>query len=85
MSDTLCSGSQSHQYGEGDDLPYRKWDQLKVGCHVMVQREGQSLLKGEVDVISPDAAIFWVWLDGGRGRIAVYGDENTYVWLPKGT
>lgn len=71
---------------ERTKLPSSKWDQLKAGHRVVVQRPGGPLLPGEVDVISPDASVFWVWLDGGRGRIAVHmDDKNTGVWLPTGS
>ncbi len=68
---------------KGDKLPPNLWDQLQEGHCVLVERAGEALLSGEVDVVAPDASIFWVWLDGGRGRIAVYTDEGTAVWLPK--
>jgi hypothetical protein len=37
---------------------------------------------GAIDVLTGDASVFWVWLDGGRGRIAVYVDVETL--LPEG-
>jgi hypothetical protein len=85
MSAAPDLASELPRFDKGDDLPCKKWGRLQEGCHVMVQCAGETILKGEVDVVSPDASIFWVWLDGGRGRIAVYADENTNVWLPKGT
>ena len=71
-------------YDKGDELPCSDWGQLKEGHFVMIQRNGEPLLVAEVDVVTHDASVFWVWLDGGRGRIAVYADEGTCVWLPKG-
>lgn len=71
-------------YDKGDELPSSQWGQLEGGHYVMVQRDGEPLLTGEIDVVCHDASVFWVWLDAGRGRIAVYPDEGTSVWLPKG-
>jgi hypothetical protein len=48
----------------------------------VVKRDGEGLLAGAIDVLTEDASVFWVWLDGSRGRIAVYVDEET--WLPEG-
>ena len=72
----------SHE--KGYELPSSQWGQLEEGHYVMVQRDGEPLLAGEVDTRTQDASVFWVWLDGGRGRIAVYADEGTCVWLPRG-
>ncbi|MFF2315287.1 hypothetical protein ACFVTE_03360 [Arthrobacter sp. NPDC058097] len=32
-------------------------------------------------MIAEDASIFWVWLDHGRGRIAVHQDDDVKVWF----
>jgi hypothetical protein len=50
-----------------------------------VQRNGEFPLVGEIDELTHDASVFWVWLEGGRGRIAVYTDEGTSVWTLKGS
>lgn len=71
-------------YDKGEELPCSEWDQLEEGHLVIIQRDGRPLLPGEVDAVTHDASVFWVWLDGGRGRIAVYVDEGTRVWLPRG-
>lgn len=65
----------------GDDLPFSQWDTLETGCRVVIQRDGEAITRGEVDVVSPGASVFWVWLEDGRGRIAVYEEEHTTVWL----
>lgn len=72
------------RYAKGAELPSREWDQLEEGHRVIVQRDGLKPFAGEVDAVTHDASVFWVWLDGGRGRIAVYVDEGTRVWLPRG-
>jgi hypothetical protein len=36
------------------------------------------------DDLTGDASVIWIWLDGGRGRIALFDEEGTRVWLPKG-
>lgn len=69
-------------YNLGEELPCTDWGVLEEGQFVMVQRSGEPILPGQVDVICPDASVFWIWLDRGRGRIAIYADEGTIVWLP---
>jgi hypothetical protein len=34
-----------------------------------------------VDLVAPDASVFWVWLDGGLGRIALHREDDACVWL----
>jgi hypothetical protein len=70
---------------KGEDLLYGQWSQLEEGHRVIVQRDDQPPLAGIVDMRTEDASVFWVLLNGGRGRIAVYADEGTSVWLPKTT
>lgn len=70
-------------YDKGYALPRNMWGNLEKGHYIIVQRSGEPTVGGEVEVISDDAAVFWVRLDRGRGRIAVYADEGTSVWLPK--
>jgi hypothetical protein len=48
----------------------------------VVKRDGEGILAEATDVLTEDASVFWVWLGGGRGRIAVYVHEET--WLPEG-
>lgn len=72
------------EYDEGEELPCSEWGQLEEGHLVMVQRDRGPIVTGEVDVLTHDASVFWVWLDGGRGRIAVCADGDTRVLLPKG-
>ncbi|BCW77932.1 hypothetical protein NicSoilB11_42570 (plasmid) [Arthrobacter sp. NicSoilB11] len=69
---------------KGEELLAADWAQLEEGHYVIVQRDSEPAVSGEVDVVTQDASVFWVWLDGGRGRIAVYGDEGFRVWLPQG-
>lgn len=68
---------------KGDELRCFEWDQLEEGDCVIVQRDGGPLVKGKVDVVTDDGSIFWVLLDGGLGRISIYADEGTRVWLPE--
>jgi hypothetical protein len=70
-------------YDKGNELPCSEWGQLEQGHSVIVQRDDGPLLGGEVDVRTYDASVLWIWLDGGAGRIAVYADQGTRVWVPK--
>lgn len=72
------------EYDKGEELPSKEWGRLEEGHEVIVQRDGLQLLLGEVDAVTHDASVFWVWLQGGRGRIALYIYEGTRVWLPRG-
>jgi hypothetical protein len=69
-------------YDKRDQLSPANWGQLREGERVIVQRDGGPLLTGKVDLVASDS-VFWVWLDGGCGRIAVYADEGIRVWLPR--
>jgi hypothetical protein len=69
---------------KGDELPTNDWRLLEEGVCVLVERDNGPVLGGEVDEITSDASVVWIWLDGGRGRIALFKDEGTRVWLPKG-
>lgn len=72
------------RWDKGTELPPWQWSQLEEGHRVLVQREGGAVLSGIVDTHTADGSVFWAWLDRGRGRIAVYANEGTHVWLPKG-
>lgn len=63
------------------ELPAHMWGELEVGSPVIVQRGSELTAGGHVDMVTDDGSIFWVWLNSGLGRIAVYADESTRVWL----
>ena len=71
-------------YEIGAELSPSQWKQLEEGQYVLVQRQGAGVRGGEVDVLTAHATIFWVLLDGGQGRIAIFDDEDIRVWLPRG-
>jgi hypothetical protein len=73
-----------NEYEKGDELQSKEWGLLEKGVYVLVERDKASLLRGEVDDLTGDASVIWIWLDGGRGRIALFDEEGTRVWLPKG-
>jgi hypothetical protein len=50
----------------------------------VAKRDGEGLLTGAIDVRAEDASVFRGWLDGVRGHIGVYADEETCSWLPDG-
>ena len=66
------------------ELPAYMWGHLEEGQRLIIQRDDLRA-GGQVDAIASDASIFWVWLDDGRGRIAVYPDDNIRVWRPVDT
>jgi hypothetical protein len=55
------------------------WLYLNVGDAVVVQRAGELSHTGHVDDIAEDARLFWVQLDGGRGRILLYEGDGSVV------
>lgn len=71
-------------YEIGAELSPSQWRRLEEGQYVLVRRQGEALRGGEVDVLNYHATIFWVQLDDGQGRIAIYDDEDIRVCLPKG-
>ncbi|ASN20011.1 hypothetical protein [Arthrobacter sp. YN] len=71
-------------YEKGDELQSDDWALLEEGIYVLVERDNGPVLGGEVDELTRDASVVWIWLDGGRGRIALFRDEGTRVWMPKG-
>jgi hypothetical protein len=61
-------------------IPYENWVLLNPDDEVVVQRVGEQPASGTVDVVADDASIIWIWLDGGRGRIAVWEEDGSYLW-----
>ncbi|MBT8160962.1 MULTISPECIES: hypothetical protein [Arthrobacter] len=70
-------------YEPGAELSHGQWKKLEEGQYVIIQRLGEPVRAGEIDILNYHATIFWVQIDGG-GRVAVYEDDGTRVWLPKG-
>ncbi|MGF9649194.1 hypothetical protein AAIH32_14560 [Pseudarthrobacter oxydans] len=62
-------------------LKAKDWAGFTPGDRLYVQRENQLLMRGTVDDMVPDGSIFWIWIDGGGGRIAVHKDDDVRVWL----
>lgn len=62
-------------------LKTKDWAGLTPGDRMYVQRENQLLMRGTVDDMVPDGSIFWIWIDGGGGRIALHKDDDVRVWL----
>ncbi|MET3812400.1 hypothetical protein [Arthrobacter sp. UYEF3] len=75
------SVSQPAKAARGGKLAIEDWVLLNPGYRVRVQRENESVTAGFVDVVAPDASVFWVWLDDGRGRVALHEHDNVAVWL----
>ncbi|MFF1828240.1 hypothetical protein [Paenarthrobacter sp. NPDC058040] len=65
----------------GTALTTDDWIWLNAGDRVRVQRENEIAATGSIDVVSGDASIFWVWLDDGRGRVALHMEAKVSVWL----
>jgi hypothetical protein len=55
----------------GSALTTDDWVWLNPNDRVKLQRENEAIAAVFIDVVAPDASIFWVWLDGGRGRVAL--------------
>jgi hypothetical protein len=62
-------------------LSESEWHVLQPLDRVRVKRPGESSDTGSVDQVMAGAAVFWVWLDDGKGRILVHQDDGrTAVW-----
>ncbi len=67
----------------GDALTTDEWVWLNPNDRVKVQRGNGPIAAGFIDVVAPDASIFWIWLDDGRGRVALHMGDIVSVWLEK--
>ena len=65
----------------GSALTTDDWVWLNPEDRVKVQLDSEVVAAGFVDIVAPDASIFWIWLDGGRGRVALHMDDHVSVWL----
>lgn len=65
----------------GEKLGVEDWVWLDPGQRVHVERQYDAASGGVIDVIAHDASIFWVWLDNGRGRVAIHEDDNVRIRL----
>lgn len=62
-------------------LSREDWVFLNINDRICVRWENGVVNYGTVDVVAPDASIFWIWLDSGRGRVALHEDDNVSVWF----
>lgn len=56
------------------------WVLLNADDPVILQTPEGRTLAGNVDVVAHDASIFWIWIEGGGGRIAVHEHGDCQVW-----
>lgn len=63
------------------ELPRAEWTGLRPEDRVRVQLERRTTEAATVDMIADDASVFWVWLDNGRGRVAIHRDDDVKVWF----
>jgi hypothetical protein len=56
------------------------WVFLNAGDPVIVQTSEGRTVSGSIDIVADDASIFWIWVDGGGGRIAVQEEDRSRVW-----
>lgn len=61
-------------------LPIYDWVELNTDDQVIIRTADGVTAGGQVDVVADDASIFWVWLEGGAGRVAVHEEDDTQVW-----
>lgn len=65
-------------------LPPNNWIWLNEGDRVRIRCRELPPVSATVDMVAADASIFWVWLDGGRGRIGIHEYDMVTVWLLSG-
>lgn len=68
-------------HAEGAPLVLDDWATLQPNDRVCVRQDDKSVSHGRVDIVAADAAIFWIWLDGGQGRVALHREDNVGVWF----
>lgn len=61
-------------------VPHQEWVSFEKDERVTIHRRWESRFSGEVDVVSEDGSVFWVWGDEGRGRFAVHAGDDVSVW-----
>lgn len=62
-------------------LQPKDWVGLSSGDKVFLRRRNGILIRGTVEDMASDGSIFWVWTDGGGGRVAVHKDDEVTLWL----
>lgn len=55
------------------------WVFLNTGDPVIVNTPEGRTFSGSIDIVADDASIFWVWVDGGGGRVAVQKEDRSRV------
>lgn len=75
---TECTSPQVTD--EFQRLDEHEWHLLQPMDRVHLRRQDKTSDSGTVDQIMAEAALFWVWLDHGKGRILVHSDSRTSVW-----
>lgn len=56
------------------------WVDLNPGDRITIRTSAKLVAAGTVDIVAFDASIFWIWLDEGRGRIAIHEHDETDIW-----
>ena len=69
-----------------EDPPLRldDWVRLNADDIVVVRTPDGYTKAGLVDAVANDASVFWLWLDGGGGRMAILEEEGCDVWILSG-
>ena len=78
---TVDGGSAKLHQDAGLRLRRNDWERLTPGDRVSIHLDGNAAHSGLVDIVAPDASIFWVLLDEGRGRVAIHEGDDASVWL----
>lgn len=65
-----------------EESPMRLYDWvfLNAGDRVVVQLPDGRVHAGVIDAVANDASLFWLWVDGGGGRAAVFEEDACKVW-----
>lgn len=56
------------------------WVLLAMDDRIILRTAEGRTASGQVDLVADDASVFWVWLDGGGGRMAVHKGDECEVW-----
>ena len=74
-----------HSFGSVLALPLgaayvRDWTRLRQGDLILIAEIGMLGFAGEVDIVTEDGRILWLYLEGGAGRRLFTHTDGVRLW-----
>jgi hypothetical protein len=66
----------------GPPMRLEDWVFLNAEDNVIVRLPDGRIFAGLIDAVANDASVFWLWVDGGGGRLAIHEEEGCQLWRP---